>query len=257
MNNTGTEMVALVTGAASGIGRATALLYAERGHRVVAVDRNALGLRATAAEAPCDSVAACPADVLDPHALVAAVDHATERFGGLDVLVAAAGIGDCGRIDEMSPSLWDLVIDVTLKGSSNCCRAVIPALRERGGGSIILFGSILGRVMPPGVGAYAAAKGGVEALTRTLAVDLAPDRIRVNCIVPGAVDTPMTWGAIPPETHSQVAEFARADIPAGRMAQPVEIARCIYFLASEEASFVTGTSLVADGGVLAKLASRI
>jgi NAD(P)-dependent dehydrogenase (short-subunit alcohol dehydrogenase family) len=250
-------MVALITGAASGIGKATALLYAERGHQVVAVDRDAAGLRATAAEAPRDSLAACPTDILDPPALATAVEQATTRFGGLDVLVAAAAIGDCGRIDEMPPDIWNRVLDVTLKGSSNCCRAVIPALRERGGGSIVLFGSILGRVMPPGIGAYAAAKGGIEALTRTLAVDLAPERIRVNCIVPGAVDTPMTWASIPPESHSQVAEFARADIPAGRIAHPNEIARCVYFLASDEASFVNGTSLVADGGVLAKLASRI
>jgi NAD(P)-dependent dehydrogenase (short-subunit alcohol dehydrogenase family) len=257
MNDRPGELVALVTGAASGIGKATALLYTRRGHHVVAVDRNAAGLRDSLADAPANSVVAFPADILDPPALEAAVDLATDRFGGLDVLVAAAAIGDCGPIDEMQRELWDLVIDVILKGSSNCCRAAIPALRQRGGGSIVLFGSILGRVMPPGIGAYAAAKGGIEALTRTLAVDLAPDRIRVNCIVPGAVDTPMTWSAIPPENHAEVAEFARADIPAGRMAQPVEIARCVYFLASDEASFVTGTSLVADGGVLAKLASRI
>ncbi len=257
MNRNGRDLVALVTGAASGIGKATALLYAERGHRVVAVDRNADGLRATVTEGPSENISAYPADILDSSGLAAAVDHATERFGGLDVLVAAAAIGDCGRIDEMPQDLWNLVLDVVLKGSSNCCRAVIPAMRQRGGGAIVLFGSILGRAMPPGIGAYAAAKGGVEALTRTLAVDLAPDRIRVNCIVPGAVNTPMTWDAIPPETHSQVAEFARADIPAGRIADPVEIARCVYFLASAEASFVNGTSLVADGGVLAKLASRI
>jgi NAD(P)-dependent dehydrogenase (short-subunit alcohol dehydrogenase family) len=257
MNDARNELVALVTGAASGIGKATALLFAQRGHRVVAVDRDDPGLRATLAKAPSDSIAICQADILDPPALAAAVNLAADRFGGLDVLVAAAAIGDCGRIDEMDPELWDLVIDVILKGSSRCCRAVIPAFRQRGGGSIILFGSILGRVMSPAVGAYAAAKGGIEALTRTLAVDLAPDRIRVNCIVPGAVDTPMTWSTIPPADHAEVAEFARADIPAGRMAQPVEIARCVYFLASDEASFVNGTSLVADGGVLAKLASRI
>jgi NAD(P)-dependent dehydrogenase (short-subunit alcohol dehydrogenase family) len=257
VNDNGRQVVTLVTGAASGIGKATALLYADRGHRVVAVDRNAAGLHATAAEAASGSISAWPADILDSAGLQAGVEHAQERFGGLDVLVAAAAIGDCGRIDEMPQDLWNLVIDVALKGSSNCCRAVIPAMREGGGGSIVLFGSILGRAMPPGIGAYAAAKGGIEALTRTLAVDLAPDRIRVNCIVPGAVDTPMTWSTIPVETQPQIPEFARADIPVGRIAQPVEIARCVYFLASGEASFVNGTSLVADGGVLAKLASRI
>ena len=113
--------------AASGIGKASALLFAQRGHRVIAVDRDAAGLRATLAKAASDCIAICPADILDPPALAAAVALAADRFGGLDVLVAAAAIGDCGRIDEMEPELWDLVIDVILKGSSHCCRAAIPA----------------------------------------------------------------------------------------------------------------------------------
>jgi NAD(P)-dependent dehydrogenase (short-subunit alcohol dehydrogenase family) len=250
--------VVLVTGGGSGIGRATALLALDRGDAVAAIDRDEDGLEETARRAAgSDLLLTVRADVLDTIAIDAAVTATIERFGRIDVLVAAAALGTTGRIDQVDVSVWDSILDITLKGSSNCCRAVIPRMRDAGGGSIVLFGSVLGRAVTPGIGAYAAAKAGIEGLVRTLAVDHAADGIRVNCIVPGSTDTPMMWLGIPPHEQEAARRMCEEDIPLARVADPLELARPILFLASADASFITGASLVADGGVLAKFASRL
>lgn len=251
-------LVLVVTGAASGIGRATALLALERGHAVAAVDADEQGL-ADLAEATNDSerLVTSVADVVDQSAIHAAIAAVVERFGRLDALVAAAAIGPTGRIDEMDTELWDRVVDVTLKGSAICCRAAIPHMRASGGGAIVLFGSVLGRAVTPGVGAYAGAKAGIEGLVRTLAIDHAAEGIRANAIAPGSTDTPMMWLGVEPGQLEQARRMCEDDIPLGRVADPREIAGPILFLASDEASFITGTTLVADGGILAKLASRL
>jgi NAD(P)-dependent dehydrogenase (short-subunit alcohol dehydrogenase family) len=247
----------LVTGAGSGIGQATTRLALERGHAVAAVDVDEEGLARTAELAGDSSrLLTCAADVTDAAAVTAAVEAAVTRFGRLQVLIAAAALGTTGRIDETEPALWDRVMDVTLKGSSICCRAAIPYLRK-GGGAIVLFGSVLGHAVSPGVGAYAAAKAGIEGLVRTLAIDHAAEGIRVNCIVPGSTDTPMMWLGVAPEKLDEARRACEEDIPLARVADPVEIARPVLFLASDEASFITGATLVADGGVLVKLASRL
>jgi NAD(P)-dependent dehydrogenase (short-subunit alcohol dehydrogenase family) len=250
--------VAFVTGAGSGIGRATALLALSRGYAVAAVDRDAAGLAQTAERAAeADRLVTIVADVIDAPAVDAAVAATVERFGRLDVLIAAAALGTTGRIDAVDAAVWDSVMDITLKGSSNCCRAAIPHMRGGGGGAIVLFGSVLGRAVTPGVGAYAAAKAGIEGLVRTLAIDHAREGIRVNCIAPGSTDTPMMWLGIPPEGLDEARRMCEEDIPLARVADPLELARPILFLASDDASFITGTTLVADGGVLAKFASRL
>jgi NAD(P)-dependent dehydrogenase (short-subunit alcohol dehydrogenase family) len=252
------HQVVLVTGAGSGIGRATTLLALERGYAVAAVDLDEAGLAATAAAAGDDApLLLRAADVTDATAVEAATAATVERFGTLDALVAAAALGTTGRIDELETELWDRIVDVTLKGSANCCRAAIPHLRSGGGGAIVLFGSVLGHAMSPGVGAYAAAKAGIEGLVRTLAIDHARDGVRVNAVVPGSTDTPMMWLGLAPDAIDAARLLCEEDIPLGRVADPREIARPVLFLASEEASFVTGTTLVADGGVLVKLASRL
>jgi NAD(P)-dependent dehydrogenase (short-subunit alcohol dehydrogenase family) len=250
--------VIVVTGAASGIGRATTLLAIERGDRVAAIDIDEAGLAETAGQAGSrDAVFTRAVDVTDGNAVAKAVQAVINRWGRLDAVVAAAALGTTGRIEELDVALWDRIVDITLKGSSNCCRSAIPHLRAGGGGAIVLFGSVLGHAMTPGVGAYAAAKAGIEGLVRTLAIDHAADGIRINCIVPGSTDTPMMWLGVETDQLDEARRMCEEDIPLGRIAEPGEIARPTLFLCSDEASFITGATLVADGGVLAKLASRL
>ena len=245
--------VAIVTGAASGIGRATAVLFHERGHAVGAADWNGAGVRETAAGA--EHMLAYEADVRDADAVRAVVAETVERFGRVDCLVCAAGVGDGGRVDELSEDDWARTVDVSLKGTFLCCRAVVPELRRAGGGAIVTFGSVLGRAVIPGTAPYSAAKAGVEVLTRAMAIDYAREKIRVNCILPGSTDTPLMWLGLEPDEIRKARAVVESEVPMGRIADPVEIARAVFFLASDEASFVTGASLVVDGGTSARLAS--
>jgi len=198
-------------------------------------------------------VVAVSCDVRSLRDAAAAVAVAEEQFGGLDAVAYVAGVELDRPVDLLPEDAWDTVIDTNLKGTYLVCAAAVPALRRRGSGAIVTTGSVLGRVALPGVTAYGASKAGVEALTRAMALDYARDGIRVNCIVPGATDTPLMWAGLPPEA---VAETRRAEgeIPLGRVAAPVEIARAIAFLLSDEASFITGASLAVDGGHLARSA---
>lgn len=253
--------VVLVTGAAGGIGRACCEAFARAGSRIVAFDSEERRLAELSAavrnRVPGAVLLPVAGDVVDSAAVDAAVSAASERFGSVDALVAAAAVGALGAIDAVTPEEWDRVVDVTLKGSANCCRAVIQEMRRGSGGSIVLFGSVLGRAVLPGTGGYAAAKAGIEGLVRTLAVDYARDGIRVNCVVPGTIDTPMTWSGVGETEKPVMIAYAAEDIPLGRIGRPEEVAACVRFLASDEASFVTGASLLVDGGILARTASRI
>jgi NAD(P)-dependent dehydrogenase (short-subunit alcohol dehydrogenase family) len=244
--------VAAVTGAGSGIGRATALLLAEREHVVVGLDRAPEGLTETLAADATGRVEAVEVDVTDGEAVRAAIDAAVARHGRLDVLVTAAAIGLPGRLDEQPVAEWQATVDVVLGGTYLCVRAALPHMRAARRGAIVTFGSVIGRTAIAGFAAYGAAKGGVEALTRALAVDHAADGIRVNCVVPGSTDTPMMWFGVEAEELPGLRAQVLAEQPLRRIAEPVEIARVVAFLASDEASFVTGASLVADGGVTAR-----
>jgi NAD(P)-dependent dehydrogenase (short-subunit alcohol dehydrogenase family) len=243
-------LIALVTGAASGIGCATARLLSERGYQVVACDLSQE--RAAAALADCPDVLAVRCDVRVRGDSARAVALAEERFGGLDAVAHVAGVEIDGPVDSLEEETWDFVLDTNLKGTFLVCAAAVPALRRRGGGAIVTTGSVLGRVSMPGTTAYSASKAGIEALTRTMALDHARDGIRVNCVVPGSTDTPLMWAGIPPQRIPALkAEWARK-VPIGRVAAPVEIARVIAFLLSADAGFVTGASIPVDGGELAK-----
>ena len=246
------ERVAIVTGAASGIGRATALLFAERGYAVAAADWNGDGARETARG---ERMLAYEVDVRDADGVAGLVTATVERFGRIDCLVCAAGVGEGGRVDELSEEDWDRTVDVSLKGTFLCCRAVVPELRRAGGGTIVTFGAVLGRSVIPGTAPYSAAKAGIELLTRAIAIDHAREKIRANCILPGSTDTPLMWLGVPAEKLPEVRALVESEVPMGRIADPLEIARAVFFLASGEASFVTGASLVVDGGTSARLAS--
>ncbi len=244
------KKVALVTGAASGIGLATARLLAERGYSVVAGDVAFDRLR--------DALHGV-ADVLPIRLDVRNIDHVKdavktceETFGALNVVAHVAGIEVDAPIERLTEHEWDLVVDTNLKGTYFVCSAAAPALRRAGGGAIVTVGSVLGRVALPGVGAYSASKGGVEAMTRAVALDLAGDGIRINAVLPGPTDTPLMWAPVAPENLSAVRAQVEKEVPLGRVAEPREIATVIAFLLSDDASFVTGSSVVVDGGALAR-----
>jgi len=242
--------VALVTGAASGIGCATARLLCERGYHVLAADLS----RERVAMALVDTPAAFPIemDVRSQQDARRVVVTAEDHFGGLDAVAHVAGVEVDRPVDRLTEDEWDWVVDTNLKGTYVVCAAAISALRRRGGGAIVTTASVLGRVALPGTTAYGASKGGVEALTRAMAIDHARDGIRVNCVVPGSTDTPLMWASTPLDEREEARRTVIRQIPLGRVADPRDIATCIAFLLSDDARFVTGASLVADGGELAR-----
>jgi len=248
-----TEHVAIVTGAASGIGRATAVRLRRDGWSVVGVDVSDAVLREPGVGP--GRYEGVVADVRDRSRTHEVVARTLDRNGRLDALVAAAGIERDGPLESLDPYLWDLVIDTCLKGTLAYCAAVIPAMREQGSGGIVTFGSVLGRASLPGCGVYAAAKAGLEALSRTLAIDLAPAGIRVNCMLPGTTDTPLVWQNLREDEIAGAKRAAAGEIPLGFVADPADIANVVAFLLSADARFITGQSIVADGGTLAKIAT--
>lgn len=245
---------ALITGAASGIGRACAELFASesaavlladvdigRGHQATEAIR-ALGGRAEFVV--CDVTRA--ADCTD------AVQRANETLGGLDILVNAAGIVVRRTVVELDEADWDRVMAINAKSVFLMCKAAIPALRAAGGGSIINLGSGWALVGGPRAAAYCASKGAVVQLTRAMAIDFGPDRIRVNCLCPGDTDTPMLREEARQLAQDEAAFLAQAARrPLGRIGTPQEIAQAALFLASDVSSYVTGAALVVDGGGLA------
>ncbi|HZU90460.1 MAG TPA: SDR family NAD(P)-dependent oxidoreductase [Stellaceae bacterium] len=225
----------LMTGAASGIGRRTALLFAAEGAALTLLDRNADGLAAVARETRGLAVAA---DVTDEASVAAAVERGAAAMGGIDGVVNAAGIVMRGPVQAVGVAEWRRVIDVNLTGIYIVVRCVLPWLTKATGATIVNIASGQG-LLPnaPGMTAYAASKGGVVTLTRALAAELAP-AIRVNSVCPGMVDTPMTA-----DGPRDVTPYALK-----RMAEPLEIAHAILFLTGAESSFVTGAALAVDGG---------
>jgi NAD(P)-dependent dehydrogenase (short-subunit alcohol dehydrogenase family) len=239
--------VAIVTGAASGVGLETARLLLDAGASVVAVD-----IADAIHELAGDAVATLQADASAAESAEAAVAIAVERFGRLDVLVNNAAQILYKGVLETDDVEWDRLLAVNVRSVFVHCRAAIPILREAGGGAIVNTASISGVVGLPAQAAYAASKGAVVMLTRQLAVEFAPDRIRVNAVAPGAIDTPFLRRFVDAQPDPQAVEARIAgEHPLGRLAQPREIARAILFLASDDAAFVTGTVLMVDGGFTA------
>jgi NAD(P)-dependent dehydrogenase (short-subunit alcohol dehydrogenase family) len=243
---------ALVVGAANGIGRATALAFAAAGASVACADIDVEGARATAAAIEREAGRALPValDVTDGASCRAAVAAAVERFGGLDVLLYGAADNDrTATVLELDEAAWDRVIRINLTGAFLMARAAIPALIARGGGSVILIASQLGRVALPGRAAYCATKGALVQLARVLAADHAAQGIRANTLSPGAVETRrllQRW-----KTMDEARAVMAPKHLLGRLGQPEEIAHAAVYLASDASAFMTGADLLIDGGYTA------
>lgn len=240
-----------MTGAASGIGRASAERFAAEGAAVLVAD-----LRADACAEVVREIRAaggraepCGVDVSDDASVGAMIAQAVASFGGLDILFNNAGVGHYVPFERLEPDQWDRILDVNLKGVYLGCRHAVPELRRRGGGAILNTASLAGLRAQAQNEAYCASKAGVILLTQSLARELGEDRIRVNCLCPGAVDTPLlrrfTGGA---ERADEDLTALGKRSPLGRVARPEEIAAAALFLVSDEASFVTGVALPVDGG---------
>jgi NAD(P)-dependent dehydrogenase (short-subunit alcohol dehydrogenase family) len=244
--------VTIVTGAGSGIGRATAIRFAEEGARVTCVDVNPETVAATAAEIG-DVAVAVTADISDPEKVKAYTDATVERWGRLDVVFNNAGVNLPGVFHEVSDEVIDRTLDVNVKGTMYGCRYAIPHMLRVGGGSLINTSSVNGIVAEPFLTVYAASKGAIVMLSKGIALDYVKQGIRCNAIAPGWVDTPVNYA------HAELLgglEHVYATIdsfqPIGRPGEPREIANVALFLASDESSFVTGTVLVADGAMTAQ-----
>lgn len=248
--------VALITGAASGIGAATARLFAAEGARLALGDVNEAGLMAVVAEVQQSGGEAfgLSANVSDERQVAGLVQAAVERFGRLDVLFANAGIGGRGgKVTELALEVYEQVMAVNLRGPFLCCKHAIPAIARAGGGAVVITASELALVGSPENPAYCAAKAGLIGMARAMALDHAEQGVRVNCVCPGATDTPMLRRGIEnaPDPAEDEADMIRR-MPLGRLGQAEEIARAVLFQASDDASFVTGTALVVDGGWTAR-----
>ncbi len=235
--------VALVTGAGTGIGLATARRLADEGATVVA---------GIVEKGQAEAVAGWDSLVLDVRLEIdwdRAIAHAEAAHGGLDVLFINAGIHRLGTAEATDQALWDEVMAVNLWGSFLGCKKAIPAIRRRGGGAIVNLSSINALKGVAGMAAYNTSKGGIRAMTMGLALEIIDDGIRVNCVCPGAVDTPIIDGIVAQaDDKDAMLRTINARHPIGRMADPEEVAAAIAFLASDDASYMTGLAIPIDGG---------
>jgi NAD(P)-dependent dehydrogenase (short-subunit alcohol dehydrogenase family) len=250
--------VAIVTGSASGFGRATAARLAEEGSSVVVADLDATGgaetvdiVRHIGSQAELVS-----ADISSLKGATEAVDRAVERFGGLDILVNNAGIAQGTERDtwDCDEEVWDRVLRVNLKSVYACTKAAVPHLRTRGSGAIVNVASIAASVCVGGA-AYAASKGGIISFTRHVSRELASQNIRVNCVSPGYMRTPMSTGErlglSNEEQDARIEGFGRL-VPMRRAGSVLDIANAIVYLASDDSAYVTGQEIVVDGGYLVR-----
>lgn len=251
------DKVAIVTGAGSGIGRAAAELLAREGAAVGVVD-----LRPEAAEETAVAITsaggraiAAAANVADAGAVEEAVAKVVAEFGALHVLYNNAGCDSSGSVADATDDDWDRAMNVNAKGTFLCSRAAVPHLKASGGGAIVNQSSVAALVAVPNFASYCAAKGAVVSLTRSMAIDLAPFKIRVNAICPGTVFTPLMEPMLRARGGGDLeAGLAKTLLkyPIGRLGTPEEIASVAAFLASDESSFLTGSVIAADGGMTAQ-----
>ncbi len=247
--------VAVITGGAGEIGKAAAKRFVQEGACVLLVDMNADALAAASAEIQSDKVSHLVADVTSAAGNLAMIEVASERFGGVDIFLANAGIeGEIAPITDCDETLFDQVMAVNVKGPFLGIKAAIPAMIARGGGSIVISSSVAGVRGTASVSPYTTSKHAVIGLMRSAAKDAAPHGIRINTVNPGPVETRMMRSlenALAPGQGNRVKSAMQANIPLGRYATPEEIANVMLFLASDEAAIVTGAVYLADGGMTA------
>lgn len=246
------DKIALITGAGAGIGEATALLFADQGAKVIVADLDYDNAKKVAEKIGANAFAVA-ADVAKSAEVEVMVKAGVEHFGGLDILVNNAGFGTLGTVVSLEEDLWDSVIDVNLKGVFLCSKFAIPELIRRGGGSIVNLASTISVVGIPDRAAYVAAKGGVAALTRAMALDHANEGIRVNSVAPGVINSSY-YDKMFKEVEDPTAfkKGLEARSPLNKMGEPIDIANMILFLASDESTFSTGAMFTIDGGYTAR-----